>query len=391
MDIPDNNLRSQPSILILYHCKANTGYAIGALESAFWEAALQVTSGVLSVHLSYTSYFSGLPTYIPEKFPNLIEFNPKTNKEEELHRLSEYLKRNNVKMIFGFDQPLSRPYYKVAREAGVDSIISYYGAPMSSIKGLVKLTMKRLYNKFLKHGPDTYIFESEGMRKTATHGRGVPVSKTEICKIGVDTNKYCPDTQDAFYAHDLLGYSRERKLIFYSGHFEERKGISVIIAAANKLAKERSDFAFVLFGNTSSQAQKFGEELSAAAEEHVCFGGYREDLHRIHRSCYLGVIASVGWDSFTVSSIEMQSSGLPLVLSDLLGLQEATVDGQTGKHFEPGNHSQLASIVGALLDNPNEQARMAKSARERVVREFSRGAQITRLTELLNKNLAKIE
>jgi glycogen(starch) synthase len=87
----------------------------------------------------------------------------------------------------------------------------------------------------------------------------------------------------------------------------------------------------------------------------------------------------------------MQSSGLPLVLSDLLGLQEAISDGQTGRHFEPGNHAQLASIISTLLDRPDEQARMAKNARERVLREFSREAQITRLTELFDKNLAKIE
>jgi len=378
-------------MLILYHCKANTGYAIETLERVFWEAALRVVGDVFNIHLSYTSYESRLPGYVPQGFRNFLEFDPTTQDQKELSRINEYLKKNNVKLIFGFDQPPSRSYYKVARKAGVEKIISYYGAPMSSINGPLKLAMKRISFKLLMNGPDRYIFESLGMRKTATQGRGMPINKTEICKIGVDTSKYRPDKQDAFYAHDLLGYSRDKKLVFYSGHFEERKGISVIMSAANRLAEERTDFAFVLCGNTGSQAEKFGSELTESAKRHVHFAGYREDLHKILRSCYLGVIASVGWDSFTVSSIEMQSSGLPLVLSDLLGLQEAISDGQTGRHFEPGNHAQLASIISTLLDRPDEQARMAKNARERVLREFSREAQITRLTELFDKNLAKIE
>ncbi|WP_372997851.1 glycosyltransferase family 4 protein [Marinobacter sp.] len=391
MKMPVDNLRPKPSILILYHCKSNTGYAIGTLEKAFWEAALRVTDEISDVHLSYTSYHSGLPYYVPDSFKNVIKFDPKSSKNDELRYFYDYLVRNNVKLIFGFDQPPNRPYYKLARKAGVKKIISYYGAPMSSINSGIKLVIKKIYNKIIKYGPDFYVFESLGMQRTATHGRGILESKTAICPIGIDTNKYCPDIQDIFYAHDLLGYSRNTKLIFYSGHFEERKGISVIMAAANRLAEERSDFAFVLCGNTAQQAEKFGSELTESAKEYVHFGGYREDLNRIHRSCYLGLIASVGWDSFTVSSIEMQSSGLPLVLSDLLGLREAIVDGQTGKHFEPGNHSQLASIISTLLDCPDEQARMAKNARERMLKEFSKETQIMRLTELFDKNLAKIE
>lgn len=378
---------SNAGILILYHCGANTGYAIGTLEKVFLESAINVAGDISNVHVSYTSYEMGVPGYLPEDFRNVIEFDPKTTSTDKISKFCGYLKRNNIKCILGFDQPPSRPYYKWARGAGVDSIISYYGAPVSDINGFIKLSVKKLYYKLLRHGPDRYVFESLGMKKTATHGRGIPADKTKVCNIGVDTNVFRPDHEDAFYAHDELGIQREKKLIFYSGHFEQRKGISVIVAAANKLINERSDFTFVLFGNTTEQEAKFRAEVSELAKDHVVFGGYRNDLNRIHRSCYLGVIASVGWDSFTVSSIEMQSSGLPVILSNLLGLQEAISSDVTGRHFEAGDHEQLASVIAALLDDPSERDRMGKNARSRVMKEFSREAQVECLSGLIRNGL----
>jgi len=52
------------------------------------------------------------------------------------------------------------------------------------------------------------------------------------------------------------------------------------------------------------------------------FGGYRSDLDLLQRGCYAGVIASTGWDSFARSGLEMQASGLPVLVSDLRGLRE---------------------------------------------------------------------
>jgi glycosyltransferase involved in cell wall biosynthesis len=383
--------RSGPSgtgnVLILYHCKANTGYAIGTLEKVFWEAATAAAGGMDHVHLSYTSYDSGFPEYLPNKILNFIEFDPETRSKKDIIRICNYISENKIKLILGFDQPPVRSYYKLVRRSGVHRIISYYGAPMSSLNGPVKLALKKVLLWFARKGPDQYIFESRGMERTAIHGRGISPKRTKICKIGVDTQKFRPDGKDAFYAHDTLGISREKKLLFYSGHFEDRKGISVIMAAANELVQERTDFVFVLFGNTKEQEEKFRPILSESARDHVHFGGYRDDLNRIHRSCYLGLIASIGWDSFTVSSIEMQSSGLPLVLSDLLGLQEAIVHEQTGIHFPPGDHSQLASVISSLLEDPSERDRMAQGARERVIKEFSRENQIACLTKIIENHL----
>ena len=59
-------------------------------------------------------------------------------------------------------------------------------------------------------------------------------------------------------------------------------------------------------------------------------------------SSTLGVIALTGWDSFTLSSVEMAPCGFPLVVSRLQGLIETADDGGTGYLFDMDDHNALA-------------------------------------------------
>jgi len=167
---------------------------------------------------------------------------------------------------------------------------------------------------------------------------------------------------------------------------EPRKGIAIIMEAAKHLTKTRAqnDWHFLLFGNKGDEANPYLKLLNnSEASKHVTFGGYRNDIPAIHKSCYAGIIASTGWDSFTCSSLEIQASGLPLLLSDLPGLQEATIDQKTGFHFKNGNHKDLAEKIELLLEQPSLQKELSKNARSRIVSIFSLETQITGLASLI--------
>lgn len=381
----DESITNHTRIMLLYHCKANTGYAIETLERTFWEMAIKISGTPNNIFLCYPSYEDGFPTYTPNGFKNFIEFNPKTSSSNKLKSLQRYIVANRIDIIFGFDQPPQLPYYKVAREAGVSTIVSYWGAPMSSPNRGLKLRLKRLQNSFYRNQPDLYIFESLAMRESAYLGRGIPKSRTAVCYLGVDTNKFCPNAEDIYYAHDVLRINRSQKLIFYSGHFEPRKGVSVIVEAANQVVRARQDITFVLFGNRPGQERPYAEKLSIEARNNVIFGGYRNDLHRIHRSCVAGVIASTGWDSFTVSSLEMQGSGLPLIVSNLPGLNETIIDGKTGFLFDSGQANSLAHLLLELTANTSLVKKLSKNARERIEGNFTKEKQLRRLKNILSK------
>lgn len=259
---------------------------------------------------------------------------------------------------------------------------------MSSIFGILKRTLKRIEVGLRRNGPDHYIFESHGMARTAILGRGISPRRVHVVYLGVDTTHFRPDESDAGYVYREMNIEPSRRVFMYSGHMEPRKGVRTIMHAARILAerRDRADWHILLFGNQPGEEAWLLHEIgSDRARDHVTFGGYRNDLARIHRGCYAGIIASTGWDSLTMSSIEMQSSGLPLLLSNLPGLNEAIEDGVSGLLFPTGDAAGLADMMEKLLDNPNQQNRLGRGARHRVERRFTREIQHRSLVDLMRR------
>ncbi len=375
-------------ILILFHCASNTGYAIEQLEKVFWEMAWIVTADLSKIHFGYKELSSFKPKNLPAYFTNYISFDTSTSSKQDIDNLCHYIKRNNIDTIFGFDLPLKRPFYKKVREVGIKTIIAYWGAPMSSLNGGLKLFLKQLEVAFSKDGPNHYIFESEAMRETAVYGRGIPNRKTSIVHLGVDVNRYRPRNCSKEYIQKELGIPTDKRIIFYSGHMEERKGIEVLINAAIELCnkKGRRDVHFVLCGNKNSEANKYiSMYKGTVAQNHISFCGYRDDLPIIMASSYVGVIPSTGWDSFTMSSIEMAASGLPLIVSNFQGLKETVEQGVTGLVFTPSDHFQLASHIRTLIEDNELRDFLAVRARERVLEKFTQDRQVADLAEIVRE------
>lgn len=380
------------SILVLLHCESHTGYAIEPLEATFYQMAVELCGGDESrVHFGYPSMSRGPSESLPKHFQNYVIIDAATRDADHCRTAQRYLEANQIDTIFGFDQPVRRPIYKYFRRAGVRHFVSYWGAPMSSVFGPLKRSLKRAEVAFARHGPDFYIFESHGMADSAVLGRGIPRSKTGVVHLGVDTRRWQPCQDDADYIYRELAIPRQRRIFFYSGHMEERKGVAVIMRAANRVAecRQEDDWEIVLFGNRPSEEVPFIGMLSEAARRHVVFGGYRTDLHLMQRGCYVAVIASTGWDSFTMSSLEMQASGLPLLVSDLTGLREAVVQGDTGFRFPPGDDERLARLMLLMLSDVPLRDRLSKQAVDRISEHFSAGRQLSGLVAAVRSIVAK--
>ncbi|MBJ6801427.1 glycosyltransferase family 4 protein [Geomonas propionica] len=349
-----------------------------------------LTGDMSHVHVGYTSLDGGFPDYLPSSFNNVIKFDPDVVKD--LDQLSHYIKQNRIEIVFGFDQPVKSKSYRVMKKAGVKLIVSYWGAPMSDINHGVKLLFKRLQVRLTHYKPDHYIFQSKAMADSAVFGRGVSAEDVSVVYNAVDTNVYKPDISSWKYAYDHFKIPTNRKIFFYSGHMEERKGVHVIVNCAKELVdvRNRKDAHFLILGNVDGQEKRFESMyLGTKAEGFITFGGYRNDVSRIHSSCYAGVIASTGWDSFTMSSMEMASSGLPLVVSDLQGLKETIEPERTGFLVTPGDHMALADKIEVLLSDKELRDRMGRAARQRVVENFSLKEHIAKLTDTVTRLYAE--
>lgn len=372
-----------PSVIVILHTKSNTGYAIAPLEKTFYQMALVVANGnEKDVHFGYKNFADGRPTSLPEEFTNLIAIDE--NDLATQSRAAEYFVKNRIDYAFCFDVQVNSTIVKLLRRNGVKRIISYWGAPMSSENRGLKLLAKRVEVLLNRRKPDHFIFESEAMRRLAVNGRGIPHRMTSVIPTGIDTEKFHPRHASPGRLTQLFGIPQSAKVVFYGGHMERRKGVHVIISAAMALTDDfdRSDIYFIIAGNKPGEEKAFLDQLGDhAAGKRIVFAGYRTDLNEIMPCCDVGTIASTGWDSFPMSSIEMAASGLPLVVSALQGLNEAIEEGVTGLKFPAGDYRAMALHILRLIDNPEVQKTFSQAARARAINMYSNDLQRERLIE----------
>ena len=381
------------NFLISFQLPANTGFAIEPLEIAFFEAISGLVTDTASVHLSYTGYPNGAPRWMEDKSVPLILMRYGLSEKNEETKLTEYIKSENIGYVFAFDMPVDAPVCRVLRSAGVERIISYWGAPMSSLNSGPRLFAKQLQVALLRNKPDHFIFESYGMQKTATNGRGIRRRDTSVVRLGISVEGFSSH-DDRSYVFQQFGIPENRRVFFYAGHMEARKGVDVIVRAATELVNVRktSDVHFLFCGNREGEEGVFYPLYrDTRAADHITFAGYRKDIPRILPGCYGGIIASTGWDSFPRTSLEMSAAGLPLLVSDLLGLNETVVDRVTGLLFPPGDHMELANRIEFLLNNPAIRNEYGENAQKRVKEDFSVEKQIQSLQEIVLSQIRNLE
>jgi glycosyltransferase involved in cell wall biosynthesis len=378
------------SSLIVMQWETNVGYAIGPLERLFYDVALELAEGdARKVHFAYRDLSGGAPMSLPGAFQNVIAYDFAGAGPADHGRLAAYASDHGIGLALFFDIDFVHPVFFRLRKAGVRTLLGYCGAPVSGLMPAWRLALRRLAIGASRSKLDAMIFESRAMAELGEFGRGIPRESIEVTPPGVDIERFHPGP--SVHAHDVFQVPRASRLIIYSGHIQERKGVHVLVAAARQLLESgRQDVWFLICGNRPGESEPFEKQLhSSPAAQWVKFGGYRSDMAELYRSAFCGVLPSTGWDSFTLSAVEMAACGLPVVASRLQGLQEAVLDGVTGLLFQPGDASGLRACLERLLDSPAEAKALGHAGRVRCESELNLDSHRRRFLKIVRNRIAR--
>lgn len=373
----------------------NIGYAISSLERLFYHSAVELAGGdPRGVHFTYPSLAAGAPQCLPQEFQQYSTFNPADTSPANLAALSALCGEQRIDLAITFDMQPVHPIYAALRRGGVRKIVSYWGGPISGLSPWWKLMIKRAQIALSRSRCDGLIFESQSMAHFATHGRGAPASMIDVVQLGVDVEKFKPAQSDnqADYAYRTFDLPRARKIVIFTGHCSPRKGIGTLVDAAIELlhVRRRTDLVFLFCGNKNDESKPFEAQYQGMdIAPWIRFLGYRSDVREILQSAFCGVLPSTGWDSFTMSSVEMAASGLPIIASRLQGLEEAVVHEQTGLLFEPGNAKALADSIERLANSPEQAKQFGRNGRTRCERELSTQVQQQRFVAALRRHFQR--
>lgn len=90
-------------------------------------------------------------------------------------------------------------------------------------------------------------------------------------------------------------------------------------------------------------------------------------------------------EAFPYVILEAMSLGRPIIASDVGGVGEAVVDGESGLLVTPRDDAALARAIMEMLDDPGRRARIGATALARVGRQFTTSAMIDRLASVYDE------
>lgn len=160
---------------------------------------------------------------------------------------------------------------------------------------------------------------------------------------------------------------RGHATLLYLGRLEYEKGVHDAIAALPRIRRTHPGTTLVVAGDGTQEDWLREQARKHKSLKAITFAGRvdHEMLVALLHDCDAAVLPS-HYEPFGIVALEAAATGAPLVTSNVGGLGEAVIDGETGRSFPPRDVAALASAVRAVLDDPAGAQRRAVAARERL-------------------------
>jgi glycosyltransferase involved in cell wall biosynthesis len=139
----------------------------------------------------------------------------------------------------------------------------------------------------------------------------------------------------------------------------------------------------VVVGSGPDEAAARATAARYGISERVSFLGRRSsnDVERIIGASDLLVLPS-SVEGLPYVILEAMACGKPVVASDVYGIPEAVIDGETGLLVPPGDDAALARALDTLIANGELRRRMGQSGRARFEARFTLERQLSAMSSL---------
>lgn len=189
------------------------------------------------------------------------------------------------------------------------------------------------------------------------------VGNVEIVPLGVEIDEFSPRNRDPELRHSL-GLAKDEPLLIYVGRLDRERRAELVVDAFRRLPRELGA-RLALVGEGPVR-----DSILESGDDRIIAPGYLSDRHELARwlasaDIYVSAMAD---ETFGVSVIEAQASGLPVVGVAAGGMLDR-VDSDTGRL---GPVDDCSAMAANILDVwHSDRSAMALAARDHVKGRFS--------------------
>lgn len=214
------------------------------------------------------------------------------------------------------------------------------------------------------------IVNSNYMKSEIQRLFGLPFEKINVVPNGVNLNNFNNVYRDYDFRRRFA--MDNEKIILFMGRLVYEKGIQHLIAAMPKILDHYHDTKLVIAGKGGMLDELKAEAEHLGISQKVYFAGYlnSKDVQKMYRCADVSVFPST-YEPFGIVALEAMLAGVPVVVSDIGGLNEIVEHGVTGMKSYAGNPNSLADSILTLLFDHKLCDQVVKNAKAKVKAEYN--------------------
>jgi glycosyltransferase involved in cell wall biosynthesis len=170
------------------------------------------------------------------------------------------------------------------------------------------------------------------------------------------------------------------------GRLDAVKGFDILLSAAASLAAEYPNLYIALAGDGPLRQTLEAQAARLGIANRVRFLGFRQNVSDVYQALDIFAMPS-RCEALPYALLEAMTNQLPSVASNVGGIPEVIVHGETGLLTSVDDHHALATALKQLLDNPPLRQQMGRAARHRVIHHFSEREMVARTIDLYRRLL----
>ncbi len=295
-------------------------------------------------------------------------------------QLRKIIKEREIQIVHGYQAVEGLHLYLAARGLkNVKKVLSFQGGMSPDWKNLRAM-------KFLIPRMDANIVVSKGLKKWHAEIDGFDTENFTVIYNGADTERLKPTGKSSLRKE--LNLPENTPLIGMIGNFyrEPRKDQLTICRALPRVFAEIENAHCIFAGKIEDGAEeKIADCFNFCIEnkiiERVHFLGGRSDVPDVLAALDLFVFSSLH-EGLPVAMSEAMLSKVPLIVSDIEPLLEASANGKYAEVFPAQNHEILSEKMLKLLKDKDLREKLAARAFEFAEENFSIEAHLRQLKKL---------
>ncbi len=236
---------------------------------------------------------------------------------------------------------------------------------------------------------DRVIFVNRELRELAIRRRLLPAEKCLTIHNGVNLKKFSPTSRARLRteARNTLGLTSDEVIILVIGQLDRQKQSLILpeIAARLDVHRPSAGWRMLVVGSGPLEREMANRLHELDLTRRVRLIGWQDDPAQIYAAADIVLLPSL-WEGLSLTLLEAQASGLPIVASDITGNREV-VTPRSGITCSPRDASAYAAALGRLIDTRDLCEAMGAAGRQRAAAHFDGSVCLRRVADLYDQLL----